>query len=81
MSTRDVLLAMDPEAQGEHVIKQINLLYRSKLRPSELDLLRQSVVEGSLQAETVLAEAIAALGRIEGDQFLSQLRDTLASLN
>ena len=81
VSARDVLVAMDPEAQGEHVIKQINLLYRNKLRPPELDLLRQSVVEGSLQAETVLTEAIAALGRIEGDQFLSQLRDTLAALN
>lgn len=79
-STHDVLLAMDPESRGEYVIRQVNLLYRNKLRPPELDLLRQAVVDGALNAEVVLAEAIAALGRIEGDQFLVQLRETLVAL-
>jgi plasmid replication initiation protein len=78
--SQDLLLAMNGEAQGEYVIKQLNLLYRNRLRPHELDTLRQAVVDGAVEARVVLTEAIAALGRIEGDRFVDQLRETLTAL-
>lgn len=77
---RSEWLGMSANERGDHVIKQLNLLYRNKLKPHELDLLRQSVIEGHLDGMVVLDEAISALGRIEGDRFIGQLRETLQTL-
>jgi hypothetical protein len=77
---RAVLLSMPASDRGDHLVKQLNLLYRNKLRPHELDLLRQSVIDGHLDGGVVLDEAILALSKVEGDRFIGQLRDTLKAL-
>ncbi|TSA82158.1 Replication initiator protein A [Deinococcus detaillensis] len=75
--TGALLQSMTLQERGEYLIKQLNLLYRNKLRPQELDDVRQAVIEGRLQAQRVLEEAIKALGQIDGESFIAELKQAL----
>ena len=78
--THELLRAMTAEDRSEYLVKQLNLLYRNKLRPHELDVLKQGVLLGKLDAGGIMEEAIAALGRIEGERFMAELKAVLAEL-
>ncbi|WP_027482818.1 replication initiator protein A [Deinococcus pimensis] len=71
------LAGLDAGRRGDHVAKQLALLYGRKFNAAELDEVRHRVVTGTLDARDVLAQAYGMLARMEGDVFVNDLRALL----
>lgn len=73
----DELAALPVAQQADKVIARLNFLYRKRLNATDLDGVRQAVLDGRATAPQLLEEAVAALARNEQDTFLQRLRTLL----
>ncbi|MPY67989.1 Replication initiator protein A [Deinococcus sp. SDU3-2] len=73
----DEFVALPLTQQAEKLVARLGFLYRKRLSATDLDHVRQAVLEGRVAAPLVLEEAVAALARNEQDTFVQGLKAQL----
>lgn len=68
---------MTPEQRGEHVVRTLNLLIRSALKPLEYDLLQEAVVQGEVDGYQLIREASTAVIQKQLSGFVDAIRKLL----
>lgn len=68
---------MTPEQRGEHVVRTLNLLIRSALKPLEYDLLQDAVVQGEVDGHQLIREASTAVIQKKLNGFVEAIRKLL----
>ncbi|GEM44619.1 replication initiator protein A [Deinococcus cellulosilyticus] len=68
---------MTPEQRGEHVVRTLNLLIRSALKPLEYDLLQDAVVQGEVDGFQLIREASTAVIQKKLNVFVDAIRKLL----
>ncbi|MGY2895033.1 hypothetical protein [Deinococcus sp. UYEF24] len=60
LSVTDLVGTMSPEERGAYLVRQLNLLLRSKLTTLEIDALHAKAVDGELNVAEVCAAVLKA---------------------
>lgn len=74
------LSEMSAEEVAAFVVKRIALLYARKFRVTELDVLREGLVRGQVQAVALLEEAYERLASLDAQGFVDDLKVRVSTL-
>ncbi len=72
--------ARTPQQAAEAVVQRLTLYFSKRWTPLELDAIRQGVASGQIDPVNLLSEATQALSRIDGDSFVSSLKQQVRDL-
>lgn len=70
----DEFNGLSPEQAAEKALGRLNFHYRSLLTVADLDGLRQAILDGELEAAGLLADAMSAVGKMQKESFVEEVR-------
>ncbi|GHF42280.1 plasmid replication initiation protein [Deinococcus metalli] len=79
-SIADEFRDLPADQVAEKAISRLNFHYRRLLDVSDLDLLRQAVLDGEMDVVKLLEDAMAAVAKLQKDEFARELKWRLGKL-
>ena len=79
LSVADEFRGLSSEQVAEKAVSRLGFHYRSLLGVADLDLLRQAILDGEVEASQLLEESIVAVAKLQKEQFASALKVRLGN--
>lgn len=73
-SLADEFRGLPPEQVAEKAINRLNFHYRRLLDVSDLDALRQALLDGEVDVVKLLEDAVAAVAKLQKEEFAQELK-------